>query len=202
MTEAAQFPVIVRCPTRFAVVVPGNPYPIEVISSGESIGDLVGFYSLRQAGLESIISRPRRLRIPFIDFLTKLSEGDSGSVPSTTITSVDTWMGGEMERDSLISLIFDIGDDELAERTIARFEKEVKHQLRVVGEAYERGATNEIKYIGQMLASILTQLNRQIVVLDRRRRKNRQLLVNTLTTYVVIIVTIAGLLFMRKFLFL
>src|SRR5438270_13022874 len=41
---------------RFAVIGPGNPYPELLASSNHSFSDLVGYYSLREAGLGSLVS--------------------------------------------------------------------------------------------------------------------------------------------------
>ena len=50
-------PVLVEAPARFAIIAPDIPAPKVIIASGEQVSDLVGYYSIKEAGLEGVITK-------------------------------------------------------------------------------------------------------------------------------------------------
>src|SRR5438128_824127 len=90
---------------RFVLVAPGSPYPRVILEAGDQTSDLVGYYSLREIGLEKLYDRDQP-REP-LDFLTFFW---GRRQRSRIYSSFDVWHKADAyssERDQLYSLIVD-----------------------------------------------------------------------------------------------
>jgi len=162
--ETRQDTLIVDSSERFAVIGPGNPYPELLASSKHSFSDLVGYYSLREAGLGSLLSdRYSRPSDPFTILAKSLwprlalpREKRSG------IFSIDFWYEGEAARSddnrkALYSLVFDVPIEALPRRYGGQdVSGALEGRLRDIVVAYRNGDALRAKYNAELIATILS----------------------------------------------
>lgn len=167
MTDKHDLPVKVNSPTRFAVVGPGLPAPIVILASGEDVADLIGYYSVREAGLGKIMEQRRP--DPFGPFALLLGS-ESGSVRFQAIDLLAA--GKDSSREEMYSLIFDHGQ---APRSVSYILKEYEEALtsllaRII-TAYHSGNHAEIVYLGQIISTFMSMAaDRNKDLLVRRER--------------------------------
>lgn len=178
-------PVIVDAPARFAVLAPGAPTPKVIVASGDQISDLVGFYSLREAGLENVV-RPRRdLSASINPFFSAFSS----DVIDNYLT-FDIWMRDNEEdsRERLYSLIIhNPGFSRSAIRAIGNIHDPLSAQLQRIVNAYVRSDRDELTYVGQMIATFVSYLVDRLNYEGKRLQLRRRLVTSLATTYLAAI---------------
>jgi hypothetical protein len=179
-------PLLIDSPqVRFAVIRPGNPYPDVILASDERYSDLVGYYSLQALGFEKLVSsRPSSaFDLPSLFLPVKKATG--------VITSLDVWeKPGEKERRELLYSL--VVDSAIFESNGRQWDTDIidrlKDQVRNIAIAYENGDLEKIKYMGQMLSTILSLLSARIDSSRLRRRYVVQMAVAMTVIYAAAVI--------------
>lgn len=164
--------VLVKSPIRFSLLAPGVPSPKVLITSGEDISDLIGYYSIREAGLEGVL--PNETDHPALSPLNLLIERPSRKGPP--YIAVDYWAASnESERDELYSLIIDSSDLPLVSKeVIGKFELEIRAQLERAITAIRINDQDELRYVANIFSTFIVMLvQRMQYENDRVERKSK-----------------------------
>ena len=174
--------VIARTPTRFVVVGPGAPQPKMLIASGEDISDLVGFYSIREAGLDKIVTDNYAPRTTSI--LAPFLKQDEPSGPP--YVSVDIWeQAPGVSRKQYYSLIMDArnlpGD---SKKIVDRYRGELQDLLVRLVDAVKKNDIPDVEYVAQMLATFITLLAETLQQSSSSRKARQRLYSFVLAFYI------------------
>lgn len=168
----ADRPLRVDSPVRFAVIGPGKPYPTVILATDTGISDLVGYYSLRELGMQSLLSLETRYEPDLIGRLFSFGERSEKNVQAP-IGSVDVWIAdSDNGREQLYSLV-------IQSQAVRRGEliappevtSGLENQLKSVAKAHRTSDAEAIRYAAQILTTILGLVEmRAVRQLERGQR--------------------------------
>lgn len=152
-------PIKIASPVRLAVVAPGKPWPIALISSDDEVSDLLGFYSIRESGLG--LSEYDRPKGNILDLILKNYGLGSVSRPRFGVT--DLWEGNDEglpdnQKRRLFSIVFDLKDAPAA--VSPRFfndNDDLRATLNKIASSYRHGDSEELLYQSHILSAYLGQ---------------------------------------------
>lgn len=176
--------------TRFAVVGPGTPSPQVLLASSEKVSDIVGFYSLREAGLDDIV--PQRRPSPLLLSLLGL---DNDRVESGYI-SIDFWSDQEKDsRSKLYSLI--ISDETGYLRYVLRDNRiqNITNQLSSIVTVNYPSSRDRLIYFGQMISAFLNLANREAKRIEIKRKYFVNIYRRAIPIYIAAAFLIASIVF-------
>ncbi|PHR19099.1 MAG: hypothetical protein COA41_07835 [Sphingopyxis sp.] len=185
MTDIIDGRINLESPARFAVIGAGSPSPKVLAASSDSISDLVGYFSLREAGLDQIVVSSydyhNRNRSSFLNFFVRDDERTIDRY-----LAIDAYVQHpSVERLKLYSLIIDrsgIPYSKLA--ALDEFSQKIEDQIERLAISFESGNEEDAIYVAQMLATLVAFLLDQIEVENRIRDRRRKLRQTVLTAYV------------------
>lgn len=168
-------------PARFAVIGAGSPAPKVIAASSESIADLIGYFSLREAGLDTIIhSANDKYKPGIIDLFVK--RGISIADRYLIIDAYVTPPGGE--RLQLYSLIIDRSEISFAKlEPMREFAEKLEPQIARLAVSYETGNGPEAVYVSQMLATLVAFLIDRIDQEGKARERTMEIFRKFLMVY-------------------
>jgi hypothetical protein len=145
--------VIVPSSIRFAVVTSDRDYPVTILSSDEEVGNLKGYFSLRESGLKSIMQEPSsgiRSTIGPFSILFGLQH------PTTSIHAIDFWTDGEVgNRGKLYSVIFDLMEwDYLSLNQKEHLSEAILLRAEEISRLEISRDVRRLEYLGQAIAAI------------------------------------------------
>ncbi|HEX8666413.1 MAG TPA: hypothetical protein VF744_20535 [Beijerinckiaceae bacterium] len=186
-------PVVVNAPVRFVIVGPGSPTPSVLLSSGEENSDLIGYYSLREAGLAEIYDNEQLASPSFILDLPFL--GGRERTTRKGYYCVDVWeQDVQGPREKLYSLIYDAQYKfPSVERIVDTYGAKLSEQVRRAIKAAAENNREELIYVGQILSAFLSIIDERI----QRRIERRRSLATMLS--VVAFVYLVGLVWLFTF---
>lgn len=191
--------VLVKSPIRFALLAPGLPSPKVLITSGEDISDLVGYYSIREAGLEGVLPDETDIQVftPFNLFIERPSRKGPPYI------AVDCWTAAHTgEREELYSLVIDSSDLPLVSKDIiGRFEAEISTQLQRAINAIKKNDQNELRYVANIFSTFIVMLVQRMQYENDRIEKRSKFYRDFMRLYLFILVafiTIAALFFISQ----
>jgi hypothetical protein len=163
-------PVVTKSPSRFAVIGPGLPEPKLLIASGEDISDLIGYYSIREAGLESVFpSEPASGSPVLLDVF-----GGKRIRARSPYIAFDLWSDDDdgRGRSQLYSLVIDARDmPAFTGQIVGEFEQKLLEQLSRVVKAANAGSVDEVRYVGQMLSTFINLVVERLGFEQKRRER-------------------------------
>jgi hypothetical protein len=188
-----KLPVIVSCPTRFVVVAPGETFPLEILSSSEGKNsDLVGFYSLRQAGLDGVLDSNMKHDMINSSLFIELIVG--ANVKSfKKLNSVDLWTDRFEERSTMISFIYETEQESIRKNEVFEYEKQIQDQLMQVWKAYKEENLAGLTYYGQMFSAFLSAINNKQKLRSSKFKARRQFYIYLVIAYSMIAITLIAL---------
>ena len=175
-TESSRDFVTVESPLRFALIGPGEPYPLVLLASGDTYTDLVGYYSLRELGLEQLLNSEvagqSESTAPF-----PFSTGVRKALPS--LDSFDLWLDAAPNesdsRQKLFSLVYDAaGVGKAIKRSPGRVIEGINSQIASLVTAWRDDDKDAIVYRAQILSTILSLLAKQAAAAGDRNRALKQ----------------------------
>lgn len=171
MLEPALKAVKVDSPVRFAIIGPGLPTPKVILFSGEQVSDLIGYYSIKEAGLHDVVfsSAPRS---------TSLFRAIFNRSEFEPYLNFDYWVPSEDgDREQLYSMIISLPrNSRLASRLLSEFSFEMQAQVGRAVKAFHEKRHEEVVYVGQMLATFVALFASRVHQEDESRLLRRQFL--------------------------
>lgn len=180
MKQQGLDPITVESPARFAVLGAGTPAPRVLAASSDSVSDLIGYFSLREAGLDMIVEGAYQFE-PYrpSNILFSAFTSNDKVKPVDRYLAIDAYVRppGE-ERAKLYSLIIDrsgIPHAKLA--ALDEFSEKVGEQVARLALSFESGNEDEAVYVSQMLATLvaflLDRIDRESRLIDRKHELYR-----------------------------
>lgn len=168
-TDAGHLPVQVDSSVRFAVIGPGKPYPTVLITTEQGTSELVGYYSLRELGMQKLLDIESRPDATMFDYLFA-SHKRADSNLQAPIASIDVWTG-DNNREQLYSLV--IQSNAIRQGKLyapVEVTSGLEIQLRSIAKAHKVSDLEAIRYAAQILSTILGLVDgRATRILARRQ---------------------------------
>ena len=183
-----------KSPYSFAIVDPGQRFPRAIISSGESGPDLLGHYSLRQAGLDpddDYVGLDPILRLlgPARDFTKDTWILDSWSPPTAN--------SGERAR-NLALVVKGLPHPHFLGRRGLRYISALERELAILGESARMSDKEGLNFHAGLISAILGELDNDIAQRNLRlKASSRVAVVVTLIGFATAIASFLALLLER-----
>jgi hypothetical protein len=166
--------VRVDSPVRFAVIGPGKPYPAVIIATDQGVSDLVGYYSLRELGMQKLLEQEGSSEGHFFPELFRFAKS-SDRESQAPIGSIDIWTNqssdlAASDREKLFSLVVQSNAVQDGQLIVPQeVQKGLENQLRSIANAYKTEDIDAVRYAGQILTTILGLIEKQTTLRFERR---------------------------------
>lgn len=183
--------VLVKSPTRFALLAPGLPNPKVLMASGDDVSDLLGYYSIREAGLEGVLpDEGEHYRASYFDVFAPRP-----TRRGPPYLALDLWQRAEgRERDELYSLIIDTRDLPLVSKEIlGQFEEKILDQMDRAIVALRRRERDELRYVANIFSTFISMFVQRLEFENLRQANRAKLLRNFLVLYLGVAAGLLGI---------
>lgn len=173
-------PIYVSGPTRFALVGPGHPLPEVIIASTEQLSDLLGFYSLEEAGLDRLFERYKSVPSPVFDIFGTTS--DRRAPPYAALSANIVGKNSKKEKYSLI--IETKGQHESVGWLLDEYNEELSKEIREIVKAYRIGTPEQVVYGANLLNMFIQSVIEKSSYERNRWEKKRRFVQASFVIYI------------------
>jgi len=183
--------ISVESELRFALISPGDDYPKVLISGGDAVSELVGYFSIKRLGLEKFAES---------DFIGNRSIVSYFFPPlrnsSAEISSLEVWKMSSKNESREVGYSLVVGSPVLSKEALSELpelEDGLTKQLHEIIDSFQQKNLEKLEYQANILNSILSGSNRKYLQYQQRMRLNQlfSTLIGVATIFTVFVVIIS-----------
>jgi hypothetical protein len=178
-------PLIISAPIRFALISPGETFPELIAASSDGVSDLVGRFSAKELGIQSIVDEREDYLFPKI-FLQAV--GIASIAPNLTPSMLEIRVKTEGLRDTVLTLVV---EEDILKYTTSDEKLSIATIVSEIYYSHDNDDATRAGYFGGALNSVISGLKNR----SQKRRSNLRLTLTTilLSALITMISLIASL---------